>query len=95
MNAELYADNVEKILEAAQQIADMAKARPDEAAQMLERARYLVALAEQIKRDWLTRFATLPLGTVSAALGRAFPLRCEVETDARHFSSRRPAEALA
>lgn len=83
MDAELNAENVAKILEAAQQIVQMAKARPDEAPQMLERAGYLVNLAEQIKRDWLIRFATVPAGTVTAALGRALPLRAEAEKDAR------------
>jgi hypothetical protein len=45
----------EKILEAAEQIKDMARNRPTEAAEMLERAKYLAELAEQIRRDWLQR----------------------------------------
>jgi hypothetical protein len=34
----------------------MASTRPQEAPAMLERARYLVMLAEQIRRDCLQRF---------------------------------------
>jgi hypothetical protein len=77
MESELDVENVEKILEAAQQIEDMAKTRPEQAAEMLQRARYLVNLAEQIKRDWLNRFATVPPGTVAQALSRAIPARAE------------------
>ena len=44
-----------KILEAAAEIKDMARDRPAEAAQMLERANYLADLAEQIRRDWQQR----------------------------------------
>jgi hypothetical protein len=79
METELDVENVEKILEAAQQIARMAKTRPDQAAEMMERARYLVELAEQIKRDWLTRFATLPPGAVAEALAHAVPPRPDNE----------------
>jgi hypothetical protein len=75
METELDVENVEKILEAAQQIARMAKTRPDQAAEMMERARYLVELAEQIKRDWLIRFATLP--PVADALAHAAPPRAD------------------
>jgi len=60
MESQLDAENIEKILEAAQQIERMAKSRPDQAKQMLEQAHHLIELAEQIKRDWLNRFATLP-----------------------------------
>ena len=73
MESELDVENVEKILEAAQQIEKMAKTRPEQAAEMLQRARYLVELAEQIKRDWLNRFANVPPGTVAHALSRVMP----------------------
>jgi hypothetical protein len=79
MEAERDVENVEKILEAAQQIASLAKTRPDEAAEMLARARYLVELAEQIKRDWLVRFATLPPGIVAEALASADALEDAAE----------------
>jgi ribonuclease HI len=71
MESQLDAENIEKILEAAQQIERMAKSRPDQAKQMLEQAHHLIELAEQIKRDWLNRFATLPPGAVADALARA------------------------
>jgi hypothetical protein len=48
----------EKILEAAERIADMARTRPADAASLLERARYLRGLAEDIRRDWERRFVT-------------------------------------
>jgi hypothetical protein len=47
----------EKILEAAERIADMARTRPADAPSLLERARYLRSLAEDIRRDWERRFA--------------------------------------
>lgn len=47
----------EKIFEAAERIADMARNRPEEASRLLERAKYLRDLAEQIRRDSLRRFA--------------------------------------
>ena len=75
MESELDAENVEKILEAAQQIERMAKSRPDQAKQMLEQAHHLIELAEQIQRDWLNRFATLPPGTVADALVRGAKTR--------------------
>jgi 3-methyladenine DNA glycosylase AlkD len=46
----------EKISEAAERIADMARARPDQAERLLERARYLRDLADQIRRDSERRF---------------------------------------
>jgi hypothetical protein len=46
-----------KIMEAAERIADMAQSRPAEAATLLERAKYLRSLAEEIRRDWEKRFA--------------------------------------
>jgi hypothetical protein len=52
--------SAEKLLAAAEEIERMASARPHEAPAMLERARYLVALAEEIRRDWLHRFGTEP-----------------------------------
>jgi hypothetical protein len=80
MESELDVENVEKILEAAQQIEKMAKTRPEQAAEMLQRARYLVDLAEQIKRDWLNRFASVPPGMVAQALSRVIPARAEPAT---------------
>jgi hypothetical protein len=47
---------VEKIAEAAERIADMALARPGEAERLMERARYLRDLADQIRRDIERRF---------------------------------------
>lgn len=73
MESEHDVENVEKILEAAKQIERMAKTRPEQAAEMLDRARYLVELAEQIKRDLLNRFSTVPPGAVAEALSRAMP----------------------
>ena len=48
----------EKILGAAEEIKDMARVRPEDAPAMLEQARHLVELAEQIKSDWLRRQST-------------------------------------
>jgi hypothetical protein len=48
--------SAEKLLAAAEEIKRMASTRPLEAPAMLERARYLVMLAEQIREDWLHRF---------------------------------------
>jgi hypothetical protein len=45
----------EKILEAAEEIKDMARVRPAEAPEMLEKARHLIELAGQIKSDLLRR----------------------------------------
>lgn len=45
----------EKILEAAEEIKDMARIRPAEAPEMLEKARHLIELAGQIKSDLLRR----------------------------------------
>src|SRR3984957_19575715 len=45
----------EKILEAAVDIKDMARIRPEEAPEMLEKARHLIELAGQIKSDLLRR----------------------------------------
>lgn len=45
----------EKILEAAKEIKDMARVRPAEAPAMLEQARHLVEIAQQIKSDLLRR----------------------------------------
>jgi hypothetical protein len=45
----------EKILEAAEEIKDMARIRPEEAPEMLEKARHLIELAGQIKSDLLRR----------------------------------------
>jgi hypothetical protein len=47
----------EKLSEAAERIADMARARPGEAERLLERARYLRSLADQIRQDIERRFA--------------------------------------
>lgn len=47
----------EKILEAAERIADMARSRPEDAARLLERSGYLRGLAEEIRRDWQRRIA--------------------------------------
>jgi hypothetical protein len=47
----------EKIFEAAERIADMARARPADAQRLLERAQYLRDLAEQIRQDTQRRFA--------------------------------------
>ena len=47
----------EKLSEAAERIADMARARPGEADRLLERARYLRGLADQIRQDIERRFA--------------------------------------
>ena len=46
----------EKIFEAAERIADMARTRPAEAQRLLERAQYLRELAEQIRQDWQRRY---------------------------------------
>jgi hypothetical protein len=48
--------SAEKLLAAAEEIRRMASTRPQEAPVMLERARYLAMLAEQIRRDCLQRF---------------------------------------
>jgi hypothetical protein len=56
----------EKILEAADRIADMARTRPNDAAALLERSRYLRNLAEDIRRDWRRRFVTGPDGSSGA-----------------------------
>ena len=48
----------EKILGAAEEIKDMARVRPADAPAMLEQARHLIELAEQIKSDWLRRQST-------------------------------------
>jgi hypothetical protein len=45
----------EKILKAAEEIKDMARIRPAEAPEMLEKARHLIELAGQIKSDLLRR----------------------------------------
>ena len=47
----------EKLSEAAERIVDMARARPGEADRLLERARYLQSLADQIRQDIARRFA--------------------------------------
>jgi hypothetical protein len=44
-----------KILGAAEEIKDMARIRPSQAPEMLEQARHLMELAEQIKNDLLRR----------------------------------------
>ncbi len=48
----------EKILGAAEEIKDMARVRPADAPAMLEQARHLIELAEQIRSDWLRRQST-------------------------------------
>jgi hypothetical protein len=48
--------SAEKLLAAAEEIRRMASTRPQEAPAMLERARYLAMLAEQIRQDCLQRF---------------------------------------
>ena len=48
--------SADKLLAAAEEIKRMASTRPQDAPAMLERARYLVMLAEQIRRDCLQRF---------------------------------------
>jgi hypothetical protein len=60
-----------KILEAAQEIEDMARVRPAEAPAMLEQARHLVELAEQMRRDWLRRRGVeLSLGLANSGASR-------------------------
>ena len=49
----------EKIFEAAERIADMARARPADAQKLLERAQYLRDLAEQIRQDSQRRYAVI------------------------------------
>ena len=49
----------EKIFEAAERIADMARARPADAQNLLERAQYLRDLAEQIRQDSQRRYAVV------------------------------------
>jgi len=51
----------EKMLEAAAAIKEMAQTRPAEAPAMLEQARHLIELAEQIRSDWLRRQNLGPL----------------------------------
>jgi len=63
----------EKILGAAEEIKDMARIRPEDAPAMLEQARHLIELAEQIKSDWLRRQsteATLDVADAEAAKSR-------------------------
>jgi len=50
-----------KMLEAAAAIKEMARTRPAEAPAMLEQARHLIELAEQIRSDWLRRQNSGPL----------------------------------
>ena len=50
----------EKILAAAEQIKEMARNRPAEAPAMIEQARHLTELAEQIRSDWLRRLSSVP-----------------------------------
>lgn len=57
VDEEQDASAYEKIFEAAERIADMARARPEEASRLLERAQYLRGLAEQIRQDSQRRFA--------------------------------------
>jgi hypothetical protein len=57
--------SAEMLLTAAAEIKRMASTRPLEAPAMLERARYLVMLAEQIRRDWGQRFG-VDAGTLTS-----------------------------
>src|SRR5438105_4795472 len=52
---ELDEATVEKMRCAADEIKDMARARPENAPALLEQARHLIELAEQIRNDWLRR----------------------------------------
>jgi hypothetical protein len=52
---ELDEVTLQKILGAAEEIKGMAKIRPADAPAMLEQARHLTELAEQIRSDWLRR----------------------------------------
>jgi hypothetical protein len=59
-----------KILGAAEEIKDMARVRPSEAPEMLEQARHLMELAEQIKSDLLRRRGTeRPLSSAGPIFG--------------------------
>jgi hypothetical protein len=67
----------EKILGAAEEIKDMARIRPADAPAMLEQARHLIELAEQIKSDWQRRqtietgFRVTNVGAADALIGDA------------------------
>jgi hypothetical protein len=65
---ELDEATVEKMRCAAEEIKEMARIRPENAAALLEQARHLIELAEQIRNDWLRRRGTsLPSIAVNAS----------------------------
>ena len=64
---ELDEATVEKMRCAAEEIKEMARVRPENAPALLEQARHLIELAEQIRNDWLRRRGTsLPSMVVNA-----------------------------
>ena len=74
----------EKILKAAEEIKDMARIRPAEAPEMLEKARHLIELAGQIKSDLLRRKeADLPSTVRSRIVDGEKRRRAVVNTEAR------------
>jgi hypothetical protein len=59
-----------KILDAAEEIKDMARVRPSQAPEMLAQARHLMELAEQIKSDLLRRRGLEgPLASIGPVFG--------------------------
>jgi hypothetical protein len=78
----------EKILEAAEDIKDMARVRPAEAPEMLEKARHLMELAGQIKSDLLRRKeADLPSIVSSPTVDGTSLRRVPANTEARPSAS--------